>query len=73
MTSPGFVLIAGVVLRLALFATSIPASLEKRPELSTPLTSVRSCGLTDGCVLLTCKVKEGQFIFAQGERYAGQN
>jgi hypothetical protein len=44
MTSSGLVLIAGVVLRLTLFATSIPALLERRPELSTPLTSVRSCG-----------------------------
>ncbi|GFZ46707.1 hypothetical protein JCM24511_03927 [Saitozyma sp. JCM 24511] len=59
MTSSGSVLVAGFVLRLALFATSIPALLEKRPELSTPLTSVRS-------------LKEGQFIFAQGsDPYAG--
>ncbi|KAL7421883.1 hypothetical protein Q5752_003654 [Cryptotrichosporon argae] len=52
-------LLGGAALRLALFATALPGALERRPELTSPLTSFRS-------------LKEGVWLSERGvDPYAG--
>lgn len=72
------VFIAGAVLRMALFALpEVVMMLQRRPELSTPLTSFRSSksallfsSMTTSFTV--CLVKEGVFIYQHGSNpYSG--
>lgn len=65
----GAVLVIAAALRLSVFAfTALPAVLETRPELSTPITSFRSreSRLQSMGIYSLKTVREGVFIHASG-------
>lgn len=61
------VLAACATMRLALFRLGgLASALERRPELATPLTSMRSCTYHHAIHMLTLPVREGVYIWKHG-------